>query len=187
MRLGNGSQGIVTGFAKPEARPVVASGQLTPIHPTSQWPIVRFTNGVEMTVSPVAFEIRERGVLHARFDQVPLMLGFAITIHKSQGMTLQRVDLHLAEAFGAGMVYVALSRCRSLDQVTISTFDPRRISACPTALQFYDKMRKAHALADKQKEQNWEKDVLKSTTSASSSDLDDTILPSFSSNPPKLA
>lgn len=51
------------------------------------------------------------------FEQIPLKLGWAITIHKSQGMTLDSVVIEANESFASGQVYVALSRCKTLDGI----------------------------------------------------------------------
>ncbi len=55
------------------------------------------------------------------FTQYPLRLAWAVTIHKSQGLTFDRVIIDAAHAFASGQVYVALSRCRTLDGIVLST------------------------------------------------------------------
>ncbi len=55
------------------------------------------------------------------FIQFPLKLAWAITIHKSQGMTLKKVAINLRRAFAAGQVYVALSRCKALENIVLTS------------------------------------------------------------------
>jgi ribonuclease D len=55
------------------------------------------------------------------FEQFPLRYAWAITIHKSQGLTFDKLIIDAAESFSAGQVYVALSRCRSIEGLTLSS------------------------------------------------------------------
>ena len=85
-------------------------------------PVVRTFNGDEITVTPVSWEVREESVglvstetsVIASISQLPIRLAWAITIHKSQGMSLDAAEIDLSRAFIPGMGYVALSRVRSL-------------------------------------------------------------------------
>ena len=81
------------------------------------------------------------GELLATRQQIPLTLAFALTVHKSQGMTLEKICFVWDNAFDNGQIYVALSRVRKLNHVyIISTYVPkRRITAAQDALEFEQK------------------------------------------------
>jgi ATP-dependent DNA helicase PIF1 len=76
------------------------------------------------------------------FEQFPITLGWAITIHKSQGMTLDSVRIDLGRgAFCSGQTYVALSRCRSLDGITLDRpISMRDVRANTSILEFYKRL-----------------------------------------------
>lgn len=74
-------------------------------------PIVQFQNGGVYKIAPEEWEHTSGG---ASLSQIPLRLAYAITVHKSQGMTLDSAIIDLSKAFVGGMGYVALSRVRSL-------------------------------------------------------------------------
>jgi ATP-dependent DNA helicase PIF1 len=75
--------------------------------------------------------------LRARRTQIPLTLAYALTIHRAQGMQLDRVELGTDGVFEAGQVYVGLSRVTSLSGLYLTEFDPRKVRAHPAALRFY--------------------------------------------------
>ena len=78
-------------------------------------PVVELMNGRRKTVEPHSWSLSEDGRVRAEVTQLPLRLAWAITIHKSQGMSLDAAEIDLGRAFTPGMGYVALSRVRSLD------------------------------------------------------------------------
>ena len=81
-------------------------------------PVVNF-HGNEVIVNPDTWEVSNEGVTLGSVTQIPLRLAYAITVHKSQGMTLDAAEIDLAEAFVPGQGYVALSRVVSLDGLYI--------------------------------------------------------------------
>lgn len=76
----------------------------------------------------------------ARFKQIPLIPAYALTIHKSQGMTLDAAIVDCKNIFAFGQLYVALSRVRSLAGLKLINFDPKQIITSPKVKEFYEKL-----------------------------------------------
>ncbi|THV06110.1 hypothetical protein K435DRAFT_626600, partial [Dendrothele bispora CBS 962.96] len=131
-RVGMGSGG--SGYTPPENDPAVQSlpkGRL--------WPVVRFINRKEVLCIPLEFTVEgPDGTLEAKRIQIPLILAWAISIHKSQGQTLERVKVDLGRVFESGQAYVALSRATSLEGLQVMNFDPTKVRAHPSVLQWYE-------------------------------------------------
>ena len=74
-------------------------------------------------------------------SQVPLILAWALTIHKSQGSTLVTAEIDVGSGiFECGQTYVALSRIQSLNGLYLSEFQPHKIRASPQVLAFYESL-----------------------------------------------
>ncbi len=79
------------------------------------YPIVRIADGSDIIVEPEEWSVQDdTGKALARYNQIPLRLAWAITVHKSQGMTLDRAEIDLRKTFEPGQGYVALSRLQNL-------------------------------------------------------------------------
>ena len=92
-------------------------GEVIDFERLTDYPIVQFRNGKIITMVPETWEMRDGEKKRASIIQIPLRLAYAITVHKSQGMTLDAARIDLRKAFSEGMGYVALSRVRSLDRL----------------------------------------------------------------------
>lgn len=92
-------------------------GEVIDFERLTDYPIVQFRNGKIITMVPETWEMRDGEKKRASIMQIPLRLAYAITVHKSQGMTLDAARIDLRKAFSEGMGYVALSRVRSLDKL----------------------------------------------------------------------
>lgn len=87
------------------------------------YPIVKDKNGEEYLAEPQSWTIEEGTKILAEISQVPLKLAWAVTIHKSQGMTLDRAVVDLSKSFIQGQGYVALSRVKNLDGLFLEGFN----------------------------------------------------------------
>lgn len=92
-------------------------------------------NNIKYSYNPVEEEIEEERL--GSFSQYPIRLAWAITIHKSQGLTFEYAIIDAGESFAPGQVYVALSRCVSLDGIILhSRIESGSVSTHPQVLQF---------------------------------------------------
>lgn len=92
-------------------------GRVIDFEPGTDYPIVEFHNGRVVTMVPDTWELRDGDKKRASITQIPLRLAWAITVHKSQGMTLDAARMDLRKAFVEGMGYVALSRVKNLSNL----------------------------------------------------------------------
>lgn len=115
----NGTRGVVTGFEKTR----------------EGWPIVKTYDNRILIAESTDWKYEENGVVQASISQVPLRLAWAITIHKSQGMTLDAAEIDLGDAFEPGMGYVALSRVRKLSGLKLMNLNEIALSVHPEVLK----------------------------------------------------
>jgi hypothetical protein len=116
-RFVNGTLGVVTEFAREDGFPVVVT-----------------RGGSTVFARPAEWKVAEDEAFKAGIEQVPLRLAWAITVHKSQGMSLDAAVMDLSNAFEYGQGYVALSRVRSLSGLHLLGWNERALRVHPEAL-----------------------------------------------------
>jgi len=104
-------------------------------------PVIELYNGKVIYATPSTWEIEENGKVKASISQLPLRLAWAITIHKSQGMSLDNAEIDLSNTFAYGMGYVALSRVRTLSGIRLVGFHPDSLKVDPKVLAFDQDLR----------------------------------------------
>lgn len=115
----NGTRGIVTAFENDDLNT----------------PVVKTYDDQYILAYPEEWKYEENGVIRAIIKQIPLRLAWAITIHKSQGMTLDAAEIDLGDTFEPGMGYVALSRVRSLSGLKLMNLNEMALKVHPKILQ----------------------------------------------------
>ena len=124
IELCNGSQGIVTSFCE-----------------INSFPIVKFNNGVERIMTRHVWTSDK--IPGIGISQVPLILAWALTIHKSQGATMDAAEIDVGSGiFTFGQTYVALSRVKSLNGLYLTSFDASRILVYKKVRNYYDSIKK---------------------------------------------
>ena len=119
----NGSQGIVLRFDEKNN------------------PVIKFSKGFEYTMSEYTWASETIPGIGVR--QMPIILAWALTIHKSQGATMDAIEVDAGSGiFECGQTYVALSRVKSLEGLYLNAFDVTRIKVNRKVQEFYERMRK---------------------------------------------
>ncbi|CAG8435469.1 9992_t:CDS:10 [Funneliformis mosseae] len=139
-QLVNGSKGVVVGWFSIPSEKFYDEHDEVPSHDvTFVLPVVKFTNGQTKVVPWTEWTLKdETERVVARRIQIPLILSWAISIHKSQGQTLERVKVDLDKVFERGQTYVALSRATSLNSLQVLNFSPDKVMTEERVKIFYD-------------------------------------------------
>ncbi len=133
--LANGSRGVVVGFRDDK-------------------PIVQFS-GRQIVIDYYTWEMKEDSQIYLKVTQIPLKIAYAISIHKSQGCSLDCVQIDLANIFEYGQAYCGLSRVKKLEGLSITALDVTKIQAHPRALDFYNKLIDEMSINDRKKEKSY--------------------------------
>ncbi|KXZ49200.1 hypothetical protein GPECTOR_22g790 [Gonium pectorale] len=168
--LVNGSRGVVVGFTsdteeqqKQALAMAAARGEaegLEIAREVRRWfrnnhvlPVVKFTNDQEVAVGPAIFTSSVYGYGVCVRVQMPLKLAWAITVHKSQGMTLDKVVVDLKGFFGHGMLYTALSRARGMEGLQLAGDTYRKMD--PRVMQWWAAHREGRRYENRQAQTDW--------------------------------
>jgi ATP-dependent DNA helicase PIF1 len=117
----NGSQGTILAINEINGTPI---------------PTIKFYNGVIMDIPYYSWQSENYPTIS--IEQIPLILAWAISIHKSQGATLKYAQMDIGNSiFAEGQVYVALSRVESLDGLYLTAINPDKIKVNTDVLEFY--------------------------------------------------
>jgi predicted ATPase len=129
-------------FVKNNFEDGYANGTLGVIDCCSQGLVrVRTAAGKYFDIEPVNWRIEEEGKVKAEIMQYPIRLAWAITVHKSQGMSLDAAEIDLSKSFEKGMGYVALSRVRSLGGLSLKGLNETALEVDDRVLQYDREMR----------------------------------------------
>ncbi|MDO8407678.1 MAG: AAA family ATPase [bacterium] len=129
-RFVNGTLGHIVGFEK-----------------RSGFPIVEIKNSTLVTAEPMEWQVEEDGKVRASISQVPLRLAYAMTVHKSQGLSMDAAVIDLSRAFEYGQGYVALSRVRRLDGLYLLGLNARALEVHPAVAEKDGELRAASEAA----------------------------------------
>lgn len=119
------------------------------------WPVVRFKvpggrTDIHQLMLPESWKFETpSGEIQACRKQVPLILAYAISIHKAQGQTIERVKVDLGRVFEKGQAYVALSRAVSQEGLQVLRFDAKKVMAHPKVAAFYRELQDVNQIKGK--------------------------------------
>lgn len=143
--LVNGSVGKVIGFTMDQDR-VRSKLEMSDreVFEANQehelYPVVQFENGIEAVIGPHEWKLaNQKFETVATYTQIPLMHAWALTIHKSQGLTLDNVYFHAGGCFATGQYYVGVSRLRALEGLKMKNYHSQWIKADPVVTRFYQR------------------------------------------------
>jgi len=120
------------------------TGTVESFSPIDKMPIVRTTDGRKIKLDLEDWSLEnDNGTVTATVTQVPLRLAWAITIHKSQGMTLDAAEIDLSKTFETGQGYVALSRIKNIDGLRLMGLNSMALRVDPLILHVDDRIKMA--------------------------------------------
>jgi len=124
-------------------------GEVVSFDHESGLPVVKIRNGRKVKVNYADWTLEEDGKIKGQLSQLPLRLAWAVTVHKSQGISLDSAVIDLSKVFEFGQGYVALSRVRRLSGIYLLGWNEVAFKVDPEVLEFDDELRKQSTQAQK--------------------------------------
>ncbi|HWH07100.1 MAG TPA: AAA family ATPase [Candidatus Paceibacterota bacterium] len=118
-------------------------GRVVKFEAGTNYPVIETVAGDLITIAPADWAVEEDGRVRAKITQVPLRLAWAITIHKSQGMSMDQAAMDLSRVFEYGQGYVALSRVRSLAGLHLLGWSEAALTVHPEVVRVNAQLEKA--------------------------------------------
>eukprot|EP00941_MAST-03F_sp_MAST-3F-sp1_P000016 g16.t1 len=167
--LVNGARGVVVGFKRKMVEDNDSYTEESVLCPRVKFERHGNQSSLVRLIEPHEWKVEAGGTVLARRVQIPLKLAWSLSIHKSQGMTIDSLEVSLAAVFEPGQAYVALSRATTLDGLQVNSWNRNAIRSSSVVRDFYKSIENAKKAKGKEN-RNGNHHKMAATASSSGND-----------------